>query len=1381
MRSVAVLARAVRPLLLALAFGSLAAAPAFAQRLNEVRPEPVLDQDGVPYHGQPQSPFNLKGFADQAFAGIRGRGTVRMKLSNAGINEYYGMPVGGIQWLQVGTPSGTAQRLFQGSLAMVSPRSEWEKARRRLRDELGIESLNNVTGGGYNNVRNITHFSLYQPERWLPADDQLGLVHSGARSTDDGNCTDFIRDQVPAGLALLAVSDCPETWGSDQFAGATRAIPLDQWIRFFNDVGPENFHWDWWRVPEQYRSTALLGDFQTYGKIVDWALERRVRFGSVMPGGTGAPTEQGWPMGISVYFDAFTFELPTVANTMFWQALIVNESERVWGIGLDYDSLYMGMMHGVVADGQAAAEYYRPDIGGVIITGRGVTPGCNGARVPTGAVGCAGGVGGNQGAFALIVLNSPLGDLRNKLFTRQGSPFYAPNHPRAGDTITFNIGRMCGFGVACWNSTSDYNARAGYGYIAGSVEDLLAGRTPAELDAVSTAAWWRIFRNHDYPERTARWNQWVVPGWDWNRDGVADTISVPSCLGPEFGGPATGYPCSELFSDTLPGKLVSGGNNIGGFIGFGPFPLAAGDTTRFTMALVSGPTIPSFMATLNSTLAFYEAGYLRPTPPPAPRIVSVNTTPGDRGRTPGARVQIFIDDAAEQFVDDFLLFQADQIEGTQLAIDNPWLVDSMRAVAQRNVAGIRVYKSCNQGRNFTSDTDCFGDPTLDESGNPIGLGWQPYATFTVNDQGQLPNVFTDAAVTAGQRYMYVFVAESRGFTVDVLGRDPETDELIPQRLEIAPRLMNPLSTSASDPNVAVVYVPASRQAGARPAEVAFSVEDPTAPVEYHPISVSLSSEDVPAGSFRMVFGDSVVVRAVDEPVYGANGSVTGRSQRTDVHLYRTVVTSLDGATRVRVAYDSATYTITGADGVTTSGATPVVTRTGHSDQARDTTITTTTVFGNHLTLVVLDASNRPLIASSTLTGGTATPGEFFGRSDFPGFIVSVDSTRGGTFVSSTWLDRAADGGDDRARRGTSAPSVGWISGSASATGRGYGEYRIEFQAPEFGPARTFRLNLVNPSETQQAFTASLEQRAGATTAVSDEVVQAIRATGTAAGDAEITADDLLAVNVPFTVRNTITGRDVILAMRKSAKRDSVRLGSGTNALWLKVPQNRWVPGEPLIFLERVTKFREALTTGGEPYVVLDASGRPQVHDSLVVTFNAAVVGCENPVTCNPLVSGTPGAAATGYLPVVPEREYLRVRYQNKITPASVYEFQITPALRGEQVTTVDREDLFNIKVVPNPYVVFSQFEQSTGERKLMFMGLPPRGTIEIFTVSGRFVQRLTYDENDLAGNGDLFWDMRTFENNDIASGLYVFVVDGELPASGRRVRKMGKFVVIRGS
>ena len=106
----------------------------------------------------------------------------------------------------------------------------------------------------------------------------------------------------------------------------------------------------------------------------------------------------------------------------------------------------------------------------------------------------------------------------------------------------------------------------------------------------------------------------------------------------------------------------------------------------------------------------------------------------------------------------------------------------------------------------------------------------------------------------------------------------------------------------------------------------------------------------------------------------------------------------------------------------------------------------------------------------------------------------------------------------------------------------------------------------------------------------------------------------------------------------------------------------------------------------------------------------------------------------------------------------------------------------SVRVVPNPYIMFSKWQvasTSLNDARLLFTHLPPRGVIRIYTVSGQFIQQLTWEPEDLAGNGDLFWDMRTREGTDIAGGLYIFLVSADNPADGKRLQKTGKFAVIR--
>jgi hypothetical protein len=1310
------------------------------------------------------SDFDLFGAADLAWIGTRGRGSMRHSFANDGPIDYYFVGSSSIV-TELNTPTGSSQIFFAGGLFAGVPQSEWNKHRQ------AVPSLNNVAGGGWVSNWNLSAWFLNLPNVFRPADGQLGLVHSGVSATDDGSCTDFSNDFVNTGSPLMASSDCPPTWGSEQFAGASKLIEFTSWLDYFNTVGSSNFTWEWWRIPPEFVSDELIGDWQTYGTIVDWAADNLARYGRVIPGGPDVdPEPQGWPLGLTLVFDAYSFANPDVANVTYWRALLINDSEKVYGVPLDYDSLYFGNELGWLFGPQAVAPYFRPELGGVFTIENGANPNCNNARVPSGVSGCLAGdpsAGFNRGAAAVLVLNSPLGDLRNKLFTRTvagvpcspgDDPFCDPGHPLADDTITFNQGRLCGFG-GCWANTTNRSARSGFGLHAASPIDVLDGRTEADYDATGSRSWWRTFRNFDYPTRTAQFNWWVPGGWDWNDDGIQDTLWLDTCLGPPMA-PGNGG-CSELWSDTLPGRLNNRYANFGGFIGVGPFPLAAGDTTSWTLAIVTGGSRSAIEENARNAVNFYMASYLGPEAAPPPNIVSVATTPGDRGRTPGASVQLFFDDAPEQFEDVFLLLAADALEGNpQLVADNPWLPDSVRAVARNNVAAVHIFKTCNGGRTFTADGDCDGDPAVDERGNPVGLGWQPYVTFEPDEDGRFPNSFTDRAVTPGKAYIYTIVTETRGFEANVVGRDTANNP-IAETLTLAPKLFSVLSVSTSDPNVASVYVPASRQSGGRPAEVEFTLDDPQAPTEYYDVDVLITSDIDEDASYSVVFGDSVVVTVVEDPS-------TGEAVSSTVDLFRTVVTSLDGGTTLeRVAYESENYTTGNPAGVQTAGG--VTTEVGDTIQ---------TVYGNELTLLALNSAGEPLFTSSVLDGSNTTPGTFLGRADFPRWLLNVDNTAAGSWHSTVWLEQVtADSAAEM--RAAGSPTLTWRREDADPTGESFNEYVFDFADREFGPGTTgtglFTINLRDPEQTNQEFQASLAARAvAATTSNSPEVAAALG----------VAPEDLAVVNLPFTVTHEDPNRQVIVAMLAAEKLTEIPLGQDVDQVMVTVPEDEWVPGDRMIFLESIRTFQRAVGDTGT-YIVTDANGQPVVTDTLLVTWNTAVLGCIDRPTCNPVAAGSRGADPSAHLPVDPGgaggigRQFLRVRYLDSLTPQTQYAFTITATVQGSAVTEVTGEDLEGIRVVPNPYVVFSEYEQDPNDRRLLFTGLPPRGKIEIFTVSGQFVQRITYDEADLAGNGDLFWNMRTRENTDLASGLYVFVVTGELPATGEKVRKLGKFVVIR--
>ncbi|MEE9450822.1 MAG: hypothetical protein V3V72_12300, partial [Ignavibacteriaceae bacterium] len=113
-----------------------------------------------------------------------------------------------------------------------------------------------------------------------------------------------------------------------------------------------------------------------------------------------------------------------------------------------------------------------------------------------------------------------------------------------------------------------------------------------------------------------------------------------------------------------------------------------------------------------------------------------------------------------------------------------------------------------------------------------------------------------------------------------------------------------------------------------------------------------------------------------------------------------------------------------------------------------------------------------------------------------------------------------------------------------------------------------------------------------------------------------------------------------------------------------------------------------------------------------------------------------------------------------------YEFSTSKA----KYSSTQQVDLNIIRVVPDPYIVSNEWETSQFGKKLMFNHLPNECKISIFTVSGDHIVDLYHNDS----KGFMFWDMRSYNDQFIAYGLYVYVVS--IP-NGQK--KVGKFLVIK--
>ena len=107
---------------------------------------------------------------------------------------------------------------------------------------------------------------------------------------------------------------------------------------------------------------------------------------------------------------------------------------------------------------------------------------------------------------------------------------------------------------------------------------------------------------------------------------------------------------------------------------------------------------------------------------------------------------------------------------------------------------------------------------------------------------------------------------------------------------------------------------------------------------------------------------------------------------------------------------------------------------------------------------------------------------------------------------------------------------------------------------------------------------------------------------------------------------------------------------------------------------------------------------------------------------------------------------------------------------GPQASDVLGND---IKVVPNPYIVSSNYNESEYKRQIRFTNLPAQCTIRIYTLAGEAVSTINHDDTE---SGNAWWDMRSINNQEIAPGLYIFHVEETGKSSDPFI---GKFAVIR--
>ena len=199
-----------------------------------------------------------------------------------------------------------------------------------------------------------------------------------------------------------------------------------------------------------------------------------------------------------------------------------------------------------------------------------------------------------------------------------------------------------------------------------------------------------------------------------------------------------------------------------------------------------------------------------------------------------------------------------------------------------------------------------------------------------------------------------------------------------------------------------------------------------------------------------------------------------------------------------------------------------------------------------------------------------------------------------------------------------------------------------------------------------------------------------------------------------------------------------------------------------------------LIPGGKAY----AAGSPGFYEKYpdVLDFESYII---NPETGDTTFNGL--YLQTNNQPDVYINAYGDTVHQTAIAPSQGDEFTIRTykpfrkEIYYEFSTkkagfTNDQIDLDKIRVVPDPYIVSNEWETNQFGKKIMFNHLPNECKISIFTVAGDHIRDIYHNDN----KGFEFWDMRTYNDQFIAYGLYVYVVS--MP-NGQK--KIGKFLVIK--
>jgi hypothetical protein len=118
-----------------------------------------------------------------------------------------------------------------------------------------------------------------------------------------------------------------------------------------------------------------------------------------------------------------------------------------------------------------------------------------------------------------------------------------------------------------------------------------------------------------------------------------------------------------------------------------------------------------------------------------------------------------------------------------------------------------------------------------------------------------------------------------------------------------------------------------------------------------------------------------------------------------------------------------------------------------------------------------------------------------------------------------------------------------------------------------------------------------------------------------------------------------------------------------------------------------------------------------------------------------------------------------------------YNFNTYNLVATTNSNEVAKDALSTIRVVPNPYYAYSNYEKNQLDNRIKIVNLPNRCSVSIYTPSGTLIRKFNRDVgfNNTEGNvfpdvnteTSLDWDLKNYKGVPVASGMYIIHVQAD--------------------